>query len=268
MSRTFEGQVVVVTGAGNGLGRSYAHWLAKAGAKVVVNNRVREGRPSSAQQVVAEILAAGGTAVADENAIDDSVGASRTINRAMEEWGRLDALICNAGLTKVAPLLDAPLSDIHEIMNVNFFGTLYPMLAAARFMRDAGYGRIVATTSSVACFPMAGTGAYAASKSALIGLVRTLDKELTDQNVRVNLIAPRAYTTMSIGYMDESLKDIFAPEAVARVVAWLASPACINGGFLFKVGGGKINEMTLGEGPEATVDDENVNAIMHDLLKN
>jgi NAD(P)-dependent dehydrogenase (short-subunit alcohol dehydrogenase family) len=267
MRRMFEGQVAIVTGAGKGLGRSYARWFAKAGAKVVVNNRVRSGTPSSAELVVQEIRAEGGVAVADESSVEDPIGAERMVHRAIEAWGRADILICNAGFTKVEPLLDMDLDDIKAIMDVNFFGTLYPMLAAARIMRDTGYGRIVATASSVACFPMAGTGAYAASKSALIGLVRTLGVELGDRNVRVNLIAPGAYTSMSVGYIDESLKDIFSPDNVAPVVAWLASTACDVSGFMFKVGGGKINEMTFGENTELMVNIENIDAVMTELVK-
>ena len=248
MNDDFAGQVAVVTGAGGGLGRAYALWLAKAGVKVVVNNRARAGRASVAEAVAREIRDAGGTAVANEDSIEDPAGAARLIAAALDSFGRLDILVCNAGITTFAPLDDMSAEDFQQIMNVNFYGSLYPIQAALKPMYTAGYGRIVATASTAAWYPIPGISAYAASKSALIGLARTLGAEAADRDVRINLIAPMAYTPMSYGHMDESLAALFSTDHIAPVVGWLCAPSCDRSGAILTIGGGEVRRVGIVEG--------------------
>lgn len=249
VNEDFAGQVAVVTGAGRGLGRAYALWLAKAGVKVVVNNRARAGRTSVAEAVAREIRDGGGIAIANEDRIEDPAGAARLVAAALGAFDRLDILVCNAGITTFMLLDEMSAEDFQQIMSVNFYGSLYPIQAALKPMYAAGYGRIVATASTAAWYPIPGVSAYAASKSALIGLVRTLGTEAGDRNVRINLIAPMAYTPMSYGHMDENLADLFSTDHIAPVVGWLSAPSCDRSGGILTIGGGEVRRVGIVEGP-------------------
>lgn len=261
----FKGQVALVTGAGRGLGRAYALWLAKAGAKVVVSNRSKPGRDSVAEAVVEEIRAAGGEAIADENAVENEQGAKEMVTTAIKAFGRLDILICNAGVTEISPLLDMDIDQLRMVMDVNFYGTLLPMRAALKEMSSAGYGRIVVTASGAAYYPIPGTAAYAASKAALIGLVRTTAAEVADKDIKINIISPIAYTPMSYGHMSESLGELFSTDNVTPVVGWLSSPACDRSGTILTVGGGKVSRVRIVETPGQPVHERKISDIWPDL---
>jgi NAD(P)-dependent dehydrogenase (short-subunit alcohol dehydrogenase family) len=187
----FEGRVALITGAGKSLGRAYALWLAAQGAAVVVNNRVHPGVPSSAQAVVDEIVAAGGRAIADGHSVEDAAGARAMVDAAYTAFGRLDILVCNAGISRVnRPFQSMSIDEIREVVDVNLWGTLLPLHAAFPRMVEAGYGRIVLTTSQVGLFGRAGSSAYACTKSAMIGLARAVGWDGHPHNVRVNVVAP------------------------------------------------------------------------------
>jgi NAD(P)-dependent dehydrogenase (short-subunit alcohol dehydrogenase family) len=226
-------RVAIVTGAGIGLGRAYALELARRGLRVVVNNRRREvdalGR-GSADRVVAEIRAAGGEAIADyEDVCDDGAG-ERMVQRALQAWGRLDALVNNAGVDQHAPFHRIDLAEFRRIFEVNFFGTLQVTHAAWAPMRAAGHGRIVVSTSSAGLHGLHGLSAYAASKAALIGLARTLAAEGASRDVFCNAIAPYAATRMTEAHLDAAAREAMAPERVAPLVAELVSAESrING---------------------------------------
>lgn len=265
MEKMFEGQVALVTGAGRGLGRAYALWLAKAGAKVVVSNRSRPDRESVAEAVAEEIRAAGGEAIADDSAVEDQQGAEKMVAAAIKAFGRLDILICNAGVTQISPLMEMGIDQFREVMDINFYGTLFPMRAALQEMSRAGYGRIIVTASGAAYYPIPGTAAYAAAKSALIGLVRTTAAEVAEKDIKINIISPIAYTPMSYGHMSESLGELFSTDNITPVVGWLSSPACDKSGAILTVGGGKVSRVRIVETPGQRVHERDMGAIWPDL---
>lgn len=227
------GRVAIVTGAGLGLGRAYALELARRGLRVLVNNRRREvdaqGR-GSADRVVEEILAAGGTAIADyEDVCADGAG-ERMVARALGQWGRLDALVNNAGVDQHAPFHRIGLAEFRAIFETNFFGTLQVTHAAWGPMRAAGHGRIVVSTSSAGLHGLHGLSAYASSKAALIGLARTLAAEGAARDVLCNAVAPYAATRMTAAHLDDTARATMAPELVAPLVADLVAARCrVNG---------------------------------------
>ena len=243
----FDGRVALITGAGKSLGRAYALWLAARGAAVVVNNRTHPGQPSSAQSVVDEIVAAGGRAIADGNSVEDEQGALAMVQAAFDAFGRLDILVCNAAISRVnRPFQSMSIDEIREVIDINLWGTLLPLHAAFPRMIEAGYGRIVLTTSQVGLFGRAGSSAYACSKSAMIGLARAVGWDGAAHNIRVNVVAPAAYTAMST--LPPRFRDIIAPEKVAPAVGWMCSDACNESGMIFNVGAGRVRRVKVQEG--------------------
>ena len=226
-------RVAIVTGAGVGLGRAYARQLARGGMRVVVNNRRREvdaGGRGSADHVVEEIRAAGGEAVADyEDVCADGAG-ERLVRRAFDAWGRLDALVNNAGVDQHAPFHRIDLAAFRAIFDVNFFGTLQVTHAAWGPMRAAGHGRILVSTSSAGLHGLHGLSAYSASKAALIGLARALAAEGASRDVFCNAIAPYAATRMTEAHVEPGEREAMAAEHVAPLVAQLvAAGSRVNG---------------------------------------
>lgn len=245
----FTGRVALVTGAGAGLGRSYALRLARQGATVIVNNRRYPDKPSSAQAVVEEITAAGGKAIADHHSVQFEDQAKAMVDLAYETYGRLDVLVCNAGVSGFAPLHEVSAEDFNAIFEINFFGTLHPVRAALARMYAAGYGRIVGTTSSAGFFHSPGGSAYASSKAALIGLFRSLSGEAIDAGVKVNLISPMAWSRMAEELLDKKYAELLDPDHCAKVVSWLASEACSITGELLVAGGGQVYRATVVQSP-------------------
>lgn len=260
MGSHFDGKVVLITGAGKGLGRAYAIWFAERGARVVVNNRVHPGIPSSAQAVANEITQCGGIAVADEHAVNDEAGANAMIEAAYEKFGKLDVQICNAGIADKIPFMETPMARIREVMDVNFWGTLYPVYAALPRMLSAGFGRIVLSTSQAGLFGQKGGVPYCASKAALIGLARGIARDVGETDVRINLVAPAAYTPMSQNTVDARWIEFLSPFKVAPVVGWLSSEACRDSGMIFHAGAGRVRRAKILEGKPAEIRDEDMSA--------
>jgi NAD(P)-dependent dehydrogenase (short-subunit alcohol dehydrogenase family) len=250
----------VVTGAGKGLGRAYALWLAARGAAVVVNNRVHSGIPSSAHAVAEEIRTAGGQATADEHDISIEAGAAELIKAAYRQFGRLDILICNAAITTPSSAFhELSLNDIRRTMDVNLWGTIYPLYAALPGLIKAGYGRIVLTTSTAGLFGIKGGAAYGASKAAMIGLSRSIARDIPDGcDVRINLVSPAAYTPMSSKDLGEQYADFLSPMKVAPVVGWLASEQCSHSGLILHAGAGRVSRVRVVEGIPIDIVDEDV----------
>src|SRR6185503_18722788 len=163
----FDGKVAIVTGAGGGLGRQHALELARRGAKVVINDLGAAldgsgGSSAAADQVVAEIKAAGGEAVADGGSVSDDAGAANLIKRAVDAFGRLDILIANAGILRDKSFGKMELADFEAVMQVHLMGTVKPLMAAWPIMREQKYGRIVVTTSSTGLYGNFGQANYGA----------------------------------------------------------------------------------------------------------
>lgn len=235
-------RVAIVTGAGSGLGKAYALRLAADGLRVLVNNRRREvdatGR-GSADRVVEEIVTAGGVAAANyEDVCADGAG-ERIVAQALETWGRVDALVNNAGVDQHAAFHKIDLESFRRIFDVNFFGTLQVTHAAWPHMRSAGHGRVLVSTSSAGLHGLHGLSAYAASKAALIGFARTLAAEGASRDLFCNAIAPYAATRMTEAHIaDEAQRAAMSPEHVAPLVSALVSERSRINGQVIVVGRG------------------------------
>ncbi|MEU7812004.1 SDR family NAD(P)-dependent oxidoreductase [Pseudonocardia sp. NPDC049154] len=257
MSGWVEGRVVVVTGAGSGLGRSHALALAEAGATVVVNDVVpAPDGTSRAEVVAAEIRDRGGAATAFTTSVNSWAGAEDLVEHAVTEHGRVDAVVANAGV-----LLDAMVGNMseeiwREVVDVNLTGTFTVARAAWPHMVRQGFGRLVLTTSASGMFGNRGHANYGASKAGVFGLARMLAVEGAEHGIAANAVAPLALTPMS-GDTSGSrtsaasqLGDLFAqmaPGDVSPLVVWLCSPECETTGQAFSAGGGRIARIFVGE---------------------
>ncbi len=216
MSISFEGQVAIVTGAGNGLGRSHALELAKRGAKVVINDLggARDGSGTSseaAQEVVSLIEAAGGEAFAHGANVANFDEVQDMVNQTMEKWGRVDILINNAGILRDKSFAKMDLADFKLVMDVHLMGTVNCTKAVWDIMRNQNYGRIVVTTSSSGMYGNFGQSNYGAAKMAVLGFMNTLVLEGAKNDIRVNALAPTAGTRMT--------EDLMPPEIFAMLTA-------------------------------------------------
>jgi len=216
MSISFEGRVAIVTGAGNGLGRSHALALAERGAKVVVNDLggARDGTGASsdaAMEVVALIEAAGGEAFAHGANVANFVEVEDMVAQAMEKWGRVDILINNAGILRDKSFGKMDLADFKLVMDVHLMGSVNCSKAVWEIMRGQNYGRIVMTTSSSGMYGNFGQSNYGAAKMAVLGLMNTLVLEGGKNNIHVNALAPTAGTRMT--------EDVMPPEVLGMLTA-------------------------------------------------
>lgn len=242
-------RVIVVTGAGRGLGRAYALDLAARGACVVVNTRARPaGEPGSAEAVVAEIEARGGRAAAAALAVEEPDSGDRLLAAALEAFGRIDGLLNNAGAPEAATLHKQTLDQFRANFEINFFGSLTPTLPIYRHMRDNGGGRILVSTSTAGLHGVHGMAAYSASKAGLIGLMRVIALEGASRGVAANALAPFAATGMTGEYLDPAIAERMAPERVAPVASWLMSPSCPLNGETVTAGAGGVRLAARVEG--------------------
>ena len=247
----FDEKVAIVTGAGKGLGRSYAIYLAARGARVVVNNRRRSNsEPSSADEVVQAIRQAGGQAIANYDSVEDPAAGARIVQQAVDAWGRVDILINNAGVDQRSTFHKVSVDQFRQIFDINFYGSLYVTHAAYARMRAAGYGRIVVSTSVAGLYGLHGLTAYSASKAALIGFMRTLAMEGKSHNVLTNAISPYAATPMTArqGNMPEEFMTTMRPEFVAPAVALLVSDQTSLNGQVIIAGKGAFRRAANVEG--------------------
>ena len=231
-----DGRVCIVTGAGRGIGREHSLMLAEQGAKVVVNDIGGEmdgsGRSTGpAQEVVDEIIAAGGEAVANGDDISTWDGAERLIQQAIDHFGRLDVLINNAGILRDRMLTNMSEAEWDDVIRVHLRGTFAPSRAAARYWKDRAKAgdqlsaRLVNTTSSSGLLGNVGQTNYGAAKAGIAGFTVIAAMELARYGVTVNAVSPGARTRMTDGLMDEPEGDFdpYDPAAISPLVAWLAS---------------------------------------------
>jgi NAD(P)-dependent dehydrogenase (short-subunit alcohol dehydrogenase family) len=257
---SLKGRVAVVTGAGGGLGRSHALMLAQHGAQVVVNDvgSDTEGLGladrSASERVVAEIEAHGGTAVAHSGSVDTIDGAESIVETAIGQFGRIDAVVNNAGILRDASFGKLSPSDFADVLSVHLNGTANVLRAAWPHMRAAGFGRIVNTAAGAGLYGNFGQSAYSAAKMGIVGLSRTLAIEGAPKNITVNVIAPMAASRMTERIMDERLLRRFKPEYVSAMVTYLTSEACHLTGQLFEMGGGYYSRVAIVQGRGVVLD--------------
>jgi NAD(P)-dependent dehydrogenase (short-subunit alcohol dehydrogenase family) len=250
----FDGRVAIVTGAGNGLGRAYALDLAGRGARVVANNRRRAADAddaSSAERTVAAIRAAGGEAIPNWDDVRDPASGPRLVAQALDAWGRIDVLVNNAGVDQHCAFHKLSVAEFKDIFDVNFYGSLYVTHAAFGRMREAGYGRIVVSSSSAGLHGLHGLSAYAAAKAALIGLMRSLAQEGATRGVFCNAIAPYAATRMTARHATPEFLADMRPELVAPMVAYLVSDRSRLNGQIIVAGKGGFRRAATVEGAGA-----------------
>ena len=236
----FDGRVAIVTGAGQGLGRSHALLLASRGAKVVVNDlggsTSGEGKSSeSADLVVEEIGQAGGEAVANYDSVEDGDAIVRS---AMDAWGHVDIVINNAGILRDKSFKNMTDADWDIIFRVHNYGAYKVTKAAWPIMTEQGYGRVLFTTSSAGIYGNFGQTNYGSAKLSLVGFANTLSLEGQRKNVLVNTIAPFAASRLTEGLLPPAVFDSLKPEYVTPLVAYLCSEDNDTTGGVFEVGGG------------------------------
>ncbi len=235
MDVRYDNRVAIVTGAGAGLGRSHAMLLASRGAKVVVNDPGGSvdgtgGAHAVADQVVAEIKAAGGEAVANYDSVAEEKAAQHLIDTAMNTWGRLDILVNNAGVLRDKSFNNLDMADYEFVNQVHHFGTVYCTKAAWPIMRAQKYGRIVVTTSGSGTVGNFGQANYGAAKMAVVGLINVLRHEGAKYGIRINAISPSALTRMTESLLPPDIGPWMKPELVSPAVAWLCSEECDQNG--------------------------------------
>ena len=218
---SLEGRVAIVTGAGGGLGRCHALYLAGQGARVVVNDLAQD----AADKVAGEITAAGGQAIAIAGSVTDQAAVEAMVRKTMDGWGRIDILVNNAGILRDKSFAKMGLDDFRLVLEVHLMGAVICTKAVWEIMREQRYGRIVMTTSSSGLYGNFGQANYGAAKMALVGLMQTLAIEGEKYGIKVNCLAPTAATQMTQGVLsEEGLK--------------LLDPALVSPGLLALVGEG------------------------------
>jgi 3-hydroxyacyl-CoA dehydrogenase/3a,7a,12a-trihydroxy-5b-cholest-24-enoyl-CoA hydratase len=237
--------VAIVTGAGNGLGRSHALLLASRGARVVVNDLggsfTGEGASqNAADKVVAEIVEAGGTAVANYDSVTDG---EKIVQTAVDTWGRVDIVINNAGILRDVSFHKMSQADWDLVYQVHVLGAFKVTHAAWPLMREAGYGRVIMTASAAGIYGNFGQANYAMAKLGLAGFANTLAIEGQRKNIHVNTIAPIAGSRMTETVLPPNLIEALRPEYVSPLVSWLVHEDCEESGGLFEVGGGFFGKL-------------------------
>jgi NAD(P)-dependent dehydrogenase (short-subunit alcohol dehydrogenase family) len=256
MPIAFDGQVVVVTGAGQGLGRAYALELGRRGARVVVNDLAGMGAPqgSAAEAVVREIEAAGGKAVASQDTVATPESGAAIIGRALDAFGTVDAVIHNAGVWRHKYYDEMTADQLDPVLDVHLRGAFFVTQPAWKIMKAKGYGRIVLTSSSTGAFGRLAGSNYAAAKSAMLGLARALALEGAEHGIKTNCILPVAPFRDRGPVPEELLRQLGSmglapeqagPELVAPMAAYLASSACAVSGEAFSAGGNRFGRVFI-----------------------
>lgn len=255
----FDDKVAVITGAGGGLGRAYALLLASRGAKVIVNDLggTFDGSGSDAtpaQQVVDEIKAAGGEAVANYDSVAEWESAQNIIKTAIDSFGKIDVLINNAGILRDKSLLKMEIDDYRKIMSVHLDGTFFCTKAAFAYMKEQTYGRIVSTASAAGLYGNFGQVNYGAAKMGIAGMMNSVAQEGARYNIKANTIVPTAGTRLTFTVMPEDVIGKVKPGYVAPIVAWLCSEQCHETAKMYSAGGGYFSRAAVVEGPGVVFD--------------
>ena len=243
-------RVIVVTGAGGGLGREYALTLAKEGASVVVNDLggARDGTGeghSMADQVAKEINGAGGRAVANYDSVAEPEGAANIIKTAVDEFGKIDGVVSNAGILRDGTFHKMEFANWDAVLKVHLYGGYNVIRAAWPHFREQSFGRVVVATSTSGLFGNFGQANYGAAKLGLVGLINTLAQEGAKYNIKTNAVAPLAATRMTEDILPPEVLKSLTPEYVAPVVAYLCTEEVPDTASVYIVGGGKVQRTAL-----------------------
>ena len=246
----FDNRTAVVTGAGRGLGRGYALELARRGARVVVNDpggAVDGGGESAraADEVVAEIRAAGGEAVASYDSVAAPEGGESIVRTALDAFGTVDAVINNAGILRDKSIANLEADDAHAVLDVHLRGAFHVTGPAFRVMKERGYGRIVFTSSASGLFGNFGQANYGAAKMGLVGLMNVTAVEGAKYGIKANAIAPVAATRMTENLLGP-LQEHVSPDCVTPLAVFLASEQCGFTHQIWTAGGGRFGRVFLG----------------------
>lgn len=250
MTLSFDGQVAIVTGAGNGLGRSHALELARRGAKVVVNDLggAVDGTgssPAAAELVVKEIVEEGGEAIANFDSVATPAGGEAIVESALREFGGIHIVVNNAGILRDGVFKNMTPAMVDPVIDVHLRGAFHVTRPAWEHMRAQAYGRIINTSSGSGVFGNFGQTNYGAAKMGLIGLTRVLALEGAKYNIATNAIAPIAMTRMTEAVMAQAERKLEASQ-VTPLVIYLAHSDCRVNGHFYSVGGGRVQRIVIG----------------------
>lgn len=265
---SFDSKVVVVTGAGGGLGRAHALAFAREGAGVVVNDvgSARDGAgmdSSMADQVVAEIKASGGRAVPNYDSVATQEGAEAIIGTALKEFGRVDIMVNNAGILRDKTFAKLSQEELEIVLDVHLKGAFFASQPAFKVMKENGYGRFIFTASAAGIFGNFGQTNYGAAKMGLVGLSNVLAQEGAKYNIKSNVVAPIALTRLTEQLLGAAAKAL-GPDCVTPIVTYLCSEACDITHEVYSVGGGRFARVFIGltpgwtKGPAAVASAEEV----------
>jgi NAD(P)-dependent dehydrogenase (short-subunit alcohol dehydrogenase family) len=248
----FDGRVAVITGAGGGLGKTYAKLMSARGASVVVNDLGGKadgtgGGSSMADQTVKEIIEAGGKAVANYDSVSTPEGGEAIIQTALDNFGKVDIVINNAGILRDKSFAKLEPKDLEVVLDVHLKGAFYVSQPAFRAMKERNYGRFVFTASGAGIFGNFGQTNYGAAKMGLVGLSNVLAVEGAKSNIKSNVIAPIARTRLTEQLLGEVSKAL-DPEYVTPLVAYLCSEQCELTHEIFDVGAGRYARIFIGLG--------------------
>ncbi len=249
----FDNRVAVITGAGGGLGKTYALMLAARGAKVVVNDLggSRDGTGSGsnmADATVAEIRAAGGQAVANYDSVATPAGGEAIIQSAVDHFGTIDIVINNAGILRDKTFAKLPPEDLQIVLDVHLKGAFFVSQPAFRLMKDKGYGRFLFTSSAAGLFGNFGQTNYGAAKMGLVGLSNVLALEGAKYNIKSNVIAPIARTRLTEELLGP-LAELLGPDYITPLVTYLVSEQCELSHEIISCGGGRYARVFVGLAP-------------------
>ena len=242
---SFENRTVIVTGAGNGLGKAYALDLGSRGAKVVVNDLggAVDGSGSGstpADEVVNEIIANGGEAVANYDSVATKEGGASIVQTAIDNFGTVDAVVNNAGILRDKSFAKMEEEDLNAIIDVHLKGTFFVCQPAFIQMKEQGYGRFVNVSSPSGLFGNFGQLNYGAAKMGIVGLTNVLAIEGAKYNIKANVIAPNAATRMTEELFGEDMSKLLTVDNITPLVVYLASEQCEVTHEIFSAGGGRF----------------------------
>ena len=228
MTISFKDKVVIVTGAGGGLGRSHSLEFAKRGAKVVVNDLGGSvdgsgGSSDAANNVVKEITEAGGVAIPNGSSVTDDDGVKNMVDQTIDEFGRVDILINNAGILRDRSFTKMTMEDFTIVTDIHLMGSVKPTKMVWEIMKEQNYGRILVTTSSTGLYGNFGQSNYGAAKLGVVGFVNTLKLEGQKYNINCNVLCPVAYTRMTENLMPPEAEQLLTPGSVTPAVIYLSS---------------------------------------------